>query len=182
MPDPWIILDTRRVTELRSALEARHPGKRFVGITWRSIAPKTGGSRTIPPSFWTPLAEIPDIAVVSLQYGAVVEDGASFEREAGLALDLQHGVEPLEDLDGLAALVAAMDLVICPANNTVHFAGALSKPCWTLVPVKPDWRWGLTRSDSLWYPTTTVYRQPTEGDWVPVMRAVSDDLKRWVDS
>ncbi|MCR9174968.1 MAG: hypothetical protein NXI19_03075 [Alphaproteobacteria bacterium] len=180
-PTPWIVPDPERVAALRSALEARHPGKRLVGITWRSIAPKTGGQRTIAPSGWRALAEITDIAVVSLQYGAVAEDVATFAREAGLALDLEHRIEPFEDLDGLAALVAAMDLVICPANNTVHFAGALSKPCWTLLPARPDWRWGLSRADSLWYPNTTVYRQGTDADWDPVMRKVSDDLNLWAE-
>jgi tetratricopeptide (TPR) repeat protein len=180
-PAPWIVPDASRVTVLRSALKDRHTGKRLIGITWRSIAPQTGGRRSIPPQLWRPLANVPDIAVVSLQYGAVKEDGASFESDAGVHLDLEHGIEPFEDLDGLAALVAAVDLVICPANNTVHFAGALAKPCWTLLPTKPDWRWGLTRSDSLWYPQTTVYRQEKPDDWTSVMQRVAADLTVWSD-
>ncbi|NQW10363.1 MAG: tetratricopeptide repeat protein [Alphaproteobacteria bacterium] len=179
VPEPWIVPDADRTSRLRSSLQARHPGKRLVGITWRSLAPKTGGRRTIPPTLWREIAAVPGVAVVSLQYGATAEDFAAFEAEAGMSIDNSHGVEPIHDLDGLAALVAAVDLVVCPANNTVHFAGALSKPCWTLLPTRPDWRWGLSRPDSLWYPRTAVYRQDSDDDWTPVMTRVAADLKTW---
>ena len=85
----------------------------------------------------------------------------------------------MQDLDGLAALTSVMDLVISPPNNTVHFAGALAVPCWVMVPTRPDWRWGLNRSDSLWYPKTRVYRQETDGDWEPVLSQVVRDLRLW---
>ncbi len=179
VPEPWIVPDADRVAALRSSLRARHPGKRLVGITWRSIAPKTGARRTIPPPLWREPARVPGIAFVSLQYAAEDSDFAAFETEAGLGLDNGHGVEPVHDLDGLAALVAAVDLVVCPANNTVHFAGALGKPCWTLVPTNPDWRWGLGRANSLWYPRTVVYRQETDDEWRPVMARVAADLAEW---
>ena len=125
---------------------------------------------------------MPDVAVVSLQYGAGPDDYAAFEAEAGTGIDRGHGVEPILDLDGLAALVAAVDLAVCPANNTVHFAVALARPCWTLLPTRPDWRWGLSRSDSLWYPETTVYRQDSDDDWQPVMARVARDLRSWAVS
>lgn len=179
-PEPWIVPDAGRVAAIRSELQARHPGKRLVGITWRSVAPKTGGRRTIAPALWRPISTTPGIALVSLQYGASQEDFDAFDAEAGIAVDHRHGIEPVDDLDGLAALVAAVDLVICPANNTVHFAGALAKPCWTLLPTRPDWRWGLGRSDSLWYPNTVVYRQVRDDEWGPVMSRVSADLGDWV--
>ena len=178
-PEPWIVPDADRAAALRSHLQGRHPGKRLVGITWRSIAPKTGGRRTIAPSLWREFLAVPGVAVVSLQYGAGPEDMVAFEAEAGAPIDGSHGVDPMQDLDGLAALVAAMDLVVCPANNTVHFAGALAKPCWTLLPTRPDWRWGLARSDSLWYPHTAVYRQERDDDWSPVMQRVANDLETW---
>lgn len=179
-PGPWIVPDPERVGKLRAGLQSRHPGKRLVGITWRSVAPKTGGRRTIPPALWKPVLAVPGLAAVSLQYGIGQADLDGFLREAGTAVDADHGIEPIEDLDGLAALVAAVDLVVCPANNTVHFAGALAKPCWTLVPTKPDWRWGLKRQDSLWYPNTRVYRQDADDDWRPVMESVARDLRTWV--
>lgn len=178
-PESWIVPEPERVSSLRADLQRRHPGEKLVGITWRSVAPKTGGRRSIPIGLWREIAEVPGVALVSLQYGLKQEDLDAFADEVGRPIDHTHGIEPILDLDGLAALVAAVDLVLCPANNTVHFAGALAKECWTLLPTKPDWRWGQTRGDSLWYPNTRVFRQETDDDWVPVMARVAGALRTW---
>lgn len=180
-PEPWIVPDRTRVDALRAGLRARHPGKRLVGITWRSNAPKTGSRRSIPVAAWRDVAATPGVALVSLQYGATPLELDAFAEATDYSIDHAHGIEPLVDLDGLAALVAAVDLVVAPANNTVHFAGAAAKPCWTLLPTRPDWRWGLTRGDSLWYPGTRVFRQQTDGDWQPVMSQVAAELGVWAE-
>jgi hypothetical protein len=40
-----------------------------------------------------------------------------------------------------------------------------------LLPFAPDFRWLLDRSDSPWYPTMRLYRQPAIGDWdTPLLR------------
>src|SRR3546814_14590103 len=69
------------------------------------------------------------------------EDYEEFRRATVFHPDGGHGGEPMTDLDGLAALVDAVDLVICPVNSTIHFAGALGRPGWNLLPLHPDWRW-----------------------------------------
>jgi tetratricopeptide (TPR) repeat protein len=178
VPAPWIVPDPALTTRLRQGLQARNPEKFLVGITWRSKALITGERRTIAPSLWRPLAAVPGIACVSLQYGARPDDKAVFADQAGLTLDTEHGVEPLDSLDELAALISAVDLVICPANNTVHFAGAMAKPCWTLLPNFPDWRWGLRRSDTQWYHGMRTLRQTRDGEWSDVMDTVRDTLLR----
>ncbi|MDF1792084.1 MAG: tetratricopeptide repeat protein [Thalassobaculaceae bacterium] len=179
MPEPWIVPDADRVATLRADLQKRHPGEKLVGITWRSVAPKTGGRRSIPIGLWREIAATPGVALVSLQYGLKQDDLDAFAAEIDRPIDHSHDIEPILDLDGLAALVAAVDLVLCPANNTVHFAGALEKECWTLLPTRPDWRWGLTRTDSLWYPNTRVFRQADDDDWASVMSHVAAELGAW---
>lgn len=178
-PRPWLTPDPDRVAGLRAALTARHSGRPLVGITWRSAAARTGTLRTIPIPVWRDVVNTPGVAFVSLQYGLEPGDLQAFEASAGQAIDHAHGVEPLDDLDGLAALIAAMDLVISPANNTVQFAGAMAKACWTLIPAAPDWRWGLDRDDTLWFPSMRVLRQERAGDWAPVMARVAADLRAW---
>ena len=53
----------------------------------------------------------------------------------------------MQFLDPFAAQIAAMDLVISVDNSTVHFAGAIGKPCWVLLPVNSDWRWLIERAE-----------------------------------
>lgn len=179
-PRPWIVADERRTADLRGGLMTRHPGKVLVGVTWRSLAPKTGARRTIAPALWRPLAGLPHIATVSLQYGATDADRVAFRTEAGLDLDLEHGVNPMRSLDDLVSLIAAVDLVLCPTNNTVHFAGAMAKPCWTLLPSTPDWRWGLNGAGSRWYSGMRVLRQREAGNWREVISEASRGLAGFV--
>jgi hypothetical protein len=48
---------------------------------------------------------------------------------------------------------------------TAHLAGALGVNTWTLLPTDADWRWMRERSDSPWYPTMRLFRQPAPGRW-----------------
>ncbi|WP_420715526.1 hypothetical protein [Cupriavidus sp. D39] len=51
------------------------------------------------------------------------------------------------------------------------------KPVWILVPFTPDWRWQLGRTDSPWYPTVRLFRQPARGDWRTAVMAVRAGLR-----
>lgn len=172
-PTPYLKADPRRRGALRDRLQRRHPGKRLVGITWTSQA-EDGWRRTVPPPLWQPIADLEDVALVSLQYRADRLDVAAF----GDRLEIDHGIEPFDDLDGLAALTAAMDVVVSPPNNTVHFAGALGLPCHVMLPVDPDWRWGKDEHYFRWYDMTVLHRQKRIGDWLPVVASVVQELRQ----
>jgi len=78
----------------------------------------------------------------------------------------------LTDFSVTAAIVTALDLVITVDTAIAHLAGALGKPVWILLPFSADWRWLADRSDSPWYPTARLFRQPAPGAWAPVFAAV----------
>jgi ADP-heptose:LPS heptosyltransferase len=84
--------------------------------------------------------------------------------------------ERLADLADTAAIIAMLDLVITIDTSVAHVAGALGKPMWVLLPFSADWRWLRDRSDSPWYPTARLFRQPAPGDWQSVVRRVAAAL------
>jgi hypothetical protein len=53
----------------------------------------------------------------------------------------------------------------------------LGKTVWILLPFMADWRWLLDRTDSPWYPTATLFRQPAAGDWQSVCDSVAMRLR-----
>jgi ADP-heptose:LPS heptosyltransferase len=80
-------------------------------------------------------------------------------------------------MDLFAAQVAAMDLVITIDNSTAHLAGALGVPVWVLLQHGADFRWLRERTDSPWYPTARLFRQPGYGDWAAVLAQVNAALR-----
>lgn len=85
------------------------------------------------------------------------------------------------DFADTAAAIQALDLVITVDTSVAHLAGALGKPVWILLPFVPDWRWMLNRSDSPWYPSARLFRQPRRGDWASVLKEVKQALVEFRD-
>ena len=75
-----------------------------------------------------------------------------------------------------AAVMMNCDLIITSDTAVAHLSGALGCPTWVALKYVPDWRWMLDRSDSPWYPTMTLYRQKSVGNWVSVFEAIKHDL------
>jgi hypothetical protein len=83
----------------------------------------------------------------------------------------------IRDFADTAAIVEQMDLVVTVDTAMGHLAGAMNKPVWVLVPWDGDWRWGLNRSDTPWYPTMRLFRQPRQGDWKTPIEDIVRELR-----
>ncbi len=128
--------------------------------------------RSIPLAALAPPLDVPGIAWFSLQHGAAANEVAAVRAARALA-----PLQPASDFDDTAALVAELDLVITVDTSIAHLAGALAIPTWLMLPFAADWRWGVGRSDSPWYPTMRLFRQPAIGDWTSVVRDVAQALR-----
>ena len=81
-------------------------------------------------------------------------------------------VDARRDFEGMAALVAELDLVVSVDTSIAHLSGALGRPTFVLLPYSADWRWQTARPDSDWYPTARLFRQRAPGDWASVVAEV----------
>ena len=80
--------------------------------------------------------------------------------------------DDLIDFSDTAALIDEMDLVISVDTAVAHLSGAMGKKTFILLPYSPDYRWMLDRADTPWYPTATLFRQPSVGDWDSVISEI----------
>jgi hypothetical protein len=174
--DGYLRADPLRVSRWRQALADLGPGMR-VGMSWRGGArPADRLERSVPCAAWRRLAEIPGIVLVSVQY-----DGGDTDREglrgAGVEPVWLDGLDAGSDVDGFAALLTALDLVISVDNSTVHLCGALGVPAWVLLGPAPDWRWLCEGDDSPWYPALRLFRSVRRGGWDEVMGRIAGELQ-----
>jgi hypothetical protein len=150
-----------------------------VGIVWAGAAGnRNDRRRSVRAAEFMPLAQVPGVCLYSLQKGPPLAQLG--ESAPGLpAHDLD---DRLGDFADTAAAIMNLDLVVTVDTSVAHLAGALGRPVWTLLPFSPDFRWMLGRSDSPWYRTIRLFRQPTPGNWAAVFAEATAALKALVSS
>ncbi|MDR3509254.1 MAG: tetratricopeptide repeat protein [Caulobacteraceae bacterium] len=146
---------------------------RRIGMVWRGNPLHSNDRhRSIPAERLDPLLSF-KADWISLQTERNETDVAWISR-CGWATDLGPEIQDFEDT---LAILDQLDLVITVDTSVAHLAGAMGRPVWLLLPFQPDWRWMLDRSDSPWYPSAQLFRQPAFGDWESVIERVTQQLE-----
>jgi Tfp pilus assembly protein PilF len=170
----YLRADPARVEAWRARLhDLVQPGTRSIGIAWAGRPTHNNDlNRSMSLSAFAPIAALDGISLVALQKGPGQSAIADYFDRAPL---LNLGAE-IADFADTMAIIESLDLVIAVDTAVAHLAGAIGKPAWILLPYAPDWRWLLKRSNSPWYPTARLFRQPSPGDWDSVVRQVAEAL------
>jgi len=177
----YLVACPHRTQKLRHKLQQQAGGKLLIGISWKSANKDIGELKSTSLIQWEDLLSQKDCFFINLQYGDVEEEIDAFTDDTKISIYQDKEIDSLQSLDDFASQIAALDLIISTSNTTVHMAGALGRPVWTLLHYAPDWRWQLDRSDTPWYPSMTLYRQLSSGDWYSVFQQVQPNLKQFVE-
>ncbi len=171
----WLVPDAALVERWRRRLEVLGPGLR-VGIGWRSqMMTAERSTAYLPLDAWAPLFALPGIQWVVLQYGDVEEEVRQAEQRFGIRLHRWDDLDRKDDFDGVAALIAGLDLVISPAMSVGELAGALGAPVWRFGG--RDWT-QLGAGVRPWYPSMRLF-QPRPGE---PLSATLDNMARSLTS
>jgi tetratricopeptide (TPR) repeat protein len=159
----FLVPDKALVETYRARLQK---GKLVCGLSWTSNNSQTGASKSIGLDKLGPILNLPNIQFVNLQYGdTAAERQKSFEC-TGVDIHTFEDIDNLTDIDKLGALTAACDVVLSVSNSTAHLAAAIGKPTIILLAHHtPLWYWHLDQDSSPWYPTVSLIRQSTAGNW-----------------
>jgi hypothetical protein len=172
-PMPYLTADPARLDLWRQRLQS--VPRPWVALTWAGRPTHSNDHhRSLHLADLAPLAR-PDISFLALQKGpAAVQAETPPPGMSVLALD-RH----ITDFEDSAAILTLADLLISIDSSPAHLAGALGRPAWVLLPFVPDWRWLTQRSDSPWYPSLRLFRQPARNDWPSTLAQVSMALDLW---
>lgn len=175
-PERYLVPDARQVERWKNQLAALGPGP-FVGLSWQAGGkPSESRRRSIALVRWRELLALPGLQFINLQYGDVTPDLLA-ARSLGFTVHELPNADPLVDLDGFAALLAALDLVVSVGNATVHLAGALGVPTLALLPVAPSWRWLQQGTECLWYRSVRLIRQARGEPWEAVLARAAQAVR-----
>ncbi len=168
----FLTADAALAQQLRDRLDGNN--KLLCGISWRSSNAAVGAFKSLALTELAPLLAMPGLQCVDLQYGDTADERRALRQATGLELAHIDGLDNFHDIDALASLIEACDLVVSVSNTTVHLAGALGKPTQVMLPhaLGRIWYWHENRETSPWYPACRLVRQTAPGEWGPVIAAV----------
>lgn len=166
------------LTASLSARLRRADPETAIGISWISANRKVGFHKSSTLSDWAQVLGLPGFRFVDLQYGDTARARDELRRRHGLEITHLDDLDLFHNLDALAALCAACDLIITVSNVTAHMAGSLGKPVWLLAPLAKGriWYWFSGRGDSPWYPSMRIFTQPSPDNWRAVLDQVAEEL------
>ncbi|WP_049974403.1 hypothetical protein [Azospirillum sp. B4] len=137
-----------------AALDGDGPATLKVGVCWRSgLDVESRAGRQAALADWAPLLGLPGVTAIMLQYG-----DTEAERAALGPLAPRHfpDLDQRDDLEGLAALLSALDLVVTVPTATGELAGALGVPVWRLAGELDVTCLGTGARP--WFPSMRVFR------------------------
>lgn len=166
--------DPDRVTRWKRELEALGPELK-IGLHWKSLVMTGARAAFFASSFqlWEPILRAPGCLMVNLQCGDVSEDLAAAEA-AGVRI-WTPPINLKDDLEDVAALSVACDLVIGPGIAGTNIAAASGARTW-MVAAPDDWH--LMKTDRyVFYPEARIFVRGAVNGWP----AVIDDIRAALD-
>ncbi|MGN6148996.1 MAG: tetratricopeptide repeat protein [Rhizomicrobium sp.] len=170
----FLVPDAARVEEYRSRLSALGNGP-FVGICWRSMmATGKRGKYYSALDEWGPLLKTPGVTFVNVQYGDCADELARAQERHGVTIHSIEGLDLKNDIEGAAALSAALDVVISAPTAAAATAGAVGTETWFLTAGRT---WPQLGTDEYpWYRSTKVVMPEKFADWASLMPKISAEL------
>jgi len=148
-----------------------------VGLVWQgdNINNKNDSKRSIQLKELEPILKLNKIKFFSLQkeFGKEQIETNNF---SNLITNFYDNIdkEPFEDT---LSIIENLDLVISVDTALAHISATTGKKTWIMIPKVPDFRWGLTKSSTIWYNNVSLYRQKEMLDWKSVVVGIVNDLK-----
>ena len=178
----YLVADDTIAKSLRQRLAT--DSRIVVGLSWRSVNPAFGRSKSARLIDFASVLRRPGCRFIDLQYGDTLEERQAVSYDIGVVVERLDDVDNTNDIDALAALITACDIVVTVSNTTAHLAGALGKPTWVMVPYGHAgiWYWFKQKSDSPWYPHVRVKYQTSNQSWADLIATTIEEISALIES
>jgi hypothetical protein len=173
---PYLTYDTDKNFEKINNFQ--NSGKMVCGISWRSANPDIGDYKSIPLNAFDPILSSDKLQFINLQYKSDLVKESEITKYRSNIYDV-NDVDIYNDIDSLASIIQACDIVITCSNTTAHLAGALNKKTLLVLPAAAGrfWYWSDIDGQSIWYPSVKVFHQQISGDWENPINEIEEFMK-----
>ncbi len=171
----YLVADPDKTQAWRRRLAALGPGPK-VGVMWKSLVMSAKRKRAFAPFIhWREVLATPGCTFVSLQYGDTSAEREIARDQFGVDLQVFDDLDLKDDLEGVAALCAALDLLIAPPNATSNIAAACGAPVWMVQHAQA---WPMLGTPAMpWYPGVRVFAGARIGLWEELYAEVAAALR-----
>lgn len=166
---PYLSANAEKSALARRRIDDFAQGRRKIAINWAgNPSHPNDRHRSLATELLDTWLSLQHIAWIGIQ----MDRGTAAESwvRNGALLDLGREIADFTDT---AAILANVDLLITIDSAVAHLAGAMALKTWLLLPENADYRWMQDGVDTPWYPSATLWRQKTLGDWIPVVEDIA---------
>ncbi len=124
-----------------------------------------------------PLLTTPGVDFISLAYGDSDDDIAEALREYGVTIQTWDDLDLKDDIDGVAAMISSLDLVVSCLSAVSELSGALGVKTFGFIG-ESSHTIMLGTDDVVWFPNTHYYAKERNHPWEPVFDEISSDVRK----
>jgi len=148
-------------------------------LSWKSSSKYVGDAKSIELKNLSNILNISELTFLNLQYGDVDSEIDFIQSNFDIKIESVKEIDKYNDIDALISLIDSCDFIVTTSNATAHFAGALGKETFLLVPHSNGkiWYWHENDEVSIWYPSIKIFRQDKEGLWTNAINNIAENLK-----
>lgn len=157
--------DKALAPETQAALEQLP--RPWIGVSWESYALTKNfrGRKSITAKEFSALTKRLPGSIINLQFPNPHKHEKHTEQEIPDRVVTLPNLDLKNDIESLATLLSKLNRVITIGNSVAHLCGSQGVDATVLLPSVPDWRWGFSGKESIWYHSLNLERNKEAFDW-----------------
>jgi hypothetical protein len=168
--------DHERQASWRAWLDGLGSGLK-VGFAWRSSRSDRQARYFHPPiAVWRKLFSVPGITWIPMQYGNFLGELEALLIDEPNASVVRPELDLFNDLEGILALGASLDLMISTGTTAAYLPAAGGTETW-LALTQRDYLMSIGAPECAWFPRASIYTGDRPNDWLNTAADIAHDLQ-----
>ncbi len=175
--DSFLVPDPGRVKFWKKRLKSFGKGP-YIGLCWKSSVVSTYRLQHYPPiSEWSPVLKTPEVTFINLQYKDYADDIVKVQDEFGVTIHNFDDLDQYDDIDNVAALTAALDMVVSTKATPPMISAGVGTP--TKIANWKQSAWNTILNNPVG-PSIDMVNRNTWETWDTVFNLIREDIKTYI--